>query len=689
MPAVEQLTPLTSLTQGSFLRWAFTAAAYLAERQEELDALNVFPVPDGDTGTNLLRTLSSALEMLLSDSHDSAGNGQARSERSLQSRLDELSRDALLSARGNSGVILSQLIVGLAEGIGLTRIENASQAGLGLESPREARHGSAPGEQPLGSNGAGETPEAPVTHEPESYADASVGPGELATALAVAARRAREGVNDPVDGTILTVAEAAATAATTAADEGGSLSQVVRAATEASLRALAATTSQLPQLAQAGVVDAGGAGLVVILQALDDVVHRVDRRATPRAAPAALRTAGDPLAEAPGDDPGQEPSLGLATSEPTPAAGAEYEVVYHLADVASAQVEALTARLGELGDSIVIGGSRDRAGVRSLVTVHVHTPEPGAAVEAAHEAGRPSGIRIEVLTEATHGPAVDDAADAAASPHPHSQPHARAHPPAETRRHAGPPEPADYDLSRDRPRSEDEELEEGRLGLLAGATGAAVAELMRETGAQVITPADGTAGEPGRLLANVEDAIRRTRCATVLVLPGRPEGAVAAQAAAVRANADGITVVVADTRSPVQALAALSVYDADADPETEARRLTAIAEAVRCGSVEVATRASTFAAGKCRRGDLLAYAEGDVRAVGPDAMMVAGALVEHLLAPRRKEQEPPELVTLVAGLGHLGLAQSLAGQIEHGHPEVEVVAIEGGQHDSVLLVGVE
>ena len=673
MPAVEPLIPLTSLTQGSFLRWAFTAAAYLAERQEELDALNVFPVPDGDTGTNLLRTLSSALEMLLSDSNDSAGDGRPGSERSLQSRLDELSRDALLSARGNSGVILSQLIVGLAEGIGLTRIENASQAGLGLESPR----GSA----------VQEGARVREPRESEAHEDASVGPSELATALTVAAQRAREGVNDPVDGTILTVAEAAAEGATTTADAGGSLSQVVRAATEASLRALAGTTSQLPQLAQAGVVDAGGAGLVVILQALDDVVHRVDRRSIPLGADAAaVRAARSrlPKASGPTDTSGSNGSDGShqTGSSATPgASGAQFEVVYHLVDVASAQVKQLEARLGELGDSIVIGGSRDRGGVRSLVTVHVHTSEPGLAVETAHEAGRPAGIRIEILTEATHASPTSDL------PGPGSP---QAHPvPVHALTHGTPAESPSFDLPRDRPHSDDEGLDEDRLGLLAGATGDAVADLMRETGAQVITPADGTAGEPGRLLTNVEEAIRRTRCATVLVLPGRPEGAVAAQAAAVRANADGITVVVADTRSPVQALAALSVFDADADPETEARRLADIAEAVRCGSVEVATRASTFAAGRCRRGDLLAYAEGDVRAVGPDVMMVAKALVEHLLAPRGERAEPPELVTLVAGQGHLVLAETLAGQSERGHPDLEVVAIEGGQHDSVLLVGVE
>lgn len=630
MPVVESVTPstpLSSLNQGSFLRWAFTAAAYLAERQEELDALNVFPVPDGDTGTNMLRTLSSALEMLLADA-----NGQ---ERSLQSRLDELSRDALLSARGNSGVILSQLIVGLAEGIGLTRIESASQT-------------------------------------PDDGDDATVGPVELATALSVAARRAREGVSNPVDGTILTVAEAAAAAAQATADGGGSLAEVVRATTEAALRGLAGTTSQLPQLAEAGVVDAGGAGLVVIYQALDDVVHRVDRRSAPIGLPEG------------GHGRAAQPSARVAASALGSALGSvpEYEVVYHLSDAESEKVEELSKRLAELGDSIVIGGSRDRAGVRSLVTVHVHTREPGPAIEAAHLVGAPAGIRVELLTDA------DDVACADAAPQ-HVPTHAVHH-------HEQAPS---FELPLARPHSDDPGLDKGRLGILAGATGSGIAELMRETGAQVITPADGGAAEPRRLLASVEQAIRRTGCTTVLALPGRPEGAVAAQAAAVRANADGITVVVADTRSPVQALAALAVYDPDADPETEARRLATLAEAVRCGSVEVATRAATFAAGRCRRGDLLAYAEGDVRAVGPDVVGVAKTLVDHLLAPRASshgrdvhdghDAAAPELVTLVAGQGHIGLAESLAGLIERGHPGIEVVAIEGGQHDAVLLVGVE
>ncbi len=660
------MTPLTSLNQGAFLRWAFTAASYLAERQEELDALNVFPVPDGDTGTNLLRTLSAALEMLLADS-----NGD---ERSLQSRLDELSRDALLSARGNSGVILSQLIVGLAEGVGLTRIDGSSSAGMGLEAPR--RHG--------------------VGARAETREDATVGPADLATAMRVAAARAREGVSNPVDGTILTVAQAAADEAVAVAEAGGSLSAVTRAATEASMKALALTTSQLPQLAQAGVVDAGGAGLVVILQALDDVVHRADRRSAPIGEPGVRRTR--PLAipagwgaGGNGDDRGPADGAAARDQGASGAGGptlpvAEFEVVYHLLDVPGAQVRELEARLAQLGDSIVVGGGREVDGVRALVTVHVHTREPGAAIEAAYAAGMPTGIRLEALADVV-SPSASGTACADGAP---SSSLARSSPGRRERAEA-----PDYHLPRARPRTQDGGLDPATLGILAGATGEGIVSLMREAGAEVITAADGGPGEPKRLLAAAQAAIARTGCSTVLALPGRPEGTVAAQAAAVRANAEGITVVVADTRSPVQALAALAVFDVDAEPESEARRLAALAEAVRCGSVEVAGRGATYATGRARRGDLIAYGEGDVRAVGPDAVAVAKSLVDHLLAPRKSgapqagDDDGPELVTLVAGEGHLGLAESLAATIEGDHPDIEVIAIEGGQHDSVLLVGVE
>jgi dihydroxyacetone kinase-like predicted kinase len=188
-------------------RWAALGLDGLRRHQREIDDLNVYPVPDGDTGTNLVLTVAAAAEALTSPATE------------VGQELRALARGALLGARGNSGVILSQLLRGLADAL--------------VAVP--AAHGRA-----------------------------------FATALATAAAAAYRAVASPVEGTILSVAQAAADAA--GAAESDDLARVVGAAAAAAREALARTPEQLPALARAGVVDAGGFGLCVLLDALAEVV---------------------------------------------------------------------------------------------------------------------------------------------------------------------------------------------------------------------------------------------------------------------------------------------------------------------------------------------------------------------------------------------------------------------------------
>src|SRR5690606_11836361 len=196
-------------------RWALAARAALAEARDQIDALNVFPVPDGDTGSNMFLTFDGALDVL-------RGRYQAgQAPTTLHDGLALIARGMLLSARGNSGVILSQLSRGLFEAV--------AAAG--------------PVEQV----------------DPRVLADGF----ERADSLAWAA------VSEPVEGTILSVSRAAARAAgKAAAAPGATVLTVAEAALEAAQEALAETPRQLPVLARAGVVDAGGAGFVVLLRAL-------------------------------------------------------------------------------------------------------------------------------------------------------------------------------------------------------------------------------------------------------------------------------------------------------------------------------------------------------------------------------------------------------------------------------------
>jgi DAK2 domain fusion protein YloV len=301
------------------LRWCQAALAALAESREEIDALNVYPVPDGDTGTNLYLTMEAAAQ---------AAEAAARPEATIADVVTAAARGALLGARGNSGVILAQMLRGVAEAF------SAETEG----------------------------------------ADAGV----LSDALGRAADQGYEAVAEPVEGTMLTVARAAADAARAALEagrtgRGAAMPAVALAAAEAARDAVLRTPEQLEVLRNAGVVDAGGQGLSVILDAFDTVL--TGRRRLPSIRQLAEHTVPEVRREPEGHHEG-------------PA----YEVMYVL-DAAADAVTQLKAELLPLGDSLVVVGGD------GLWNVHVHVDDAGKAVEAGIRAGRPSDVRITYLPD--------------------------------------------------------------------------------------------------------------------------------------------------------------------------------------------------------------------------------------------------------------------------------------------------
>ncbi len=314
--------------------WALLTRAALAARRTEIDELNVFPVPDGDTGTNLYLTLDGAIDDVV------AAHG-ARGVLGTAGLVDEcrtLRRAILMSARGNSGVIISQVVGGLCDVV----IE------------REAE---------------------------------TVDTAMLVECLERGAAKARASVAHPQEGTILTVADAAAAGARAAGDAGGSMSEVSAAAVEAATEALARTPEQLPALARAGVVDAGGAGCVLLLEAL----HRVVTGAW-TATDDGLLTTGPDLAGVEWHAARRDATPPTPTTEDDAASdGPAFEVMYLLADSDADAVQTLRAALDRLGDSLLVVGGPD------LWNVHVHVDDAGAAVEAGIVAGRPERVRITHL----------------------------------------------------------------------------------------------------------------------------------------------------------------------------------------------------------------------------------------------------------------------------------------------------
>ncbi|MEW1829520.1 DAK2 domain-containing protein [Streptomyces sp. NPDC088196] len=308
--------------------WCGLALRSLGRAREEIDAINVYPVADGDTGTNLYLTMESAVAAVeaVFDGHGTLSERKPP----LADAARAMAHGALIGARGNSGTILAQLLRGMAQV---------------LAADGETAH----------TDGEG-----------------------LRLALRRAADSARHAVAHPVEGTVLSVASAAANAADDT-DTEGDCGTVARAAYEGACAALAATPGQLAVLERAGVVDAGGRGLVAVLAALVETFTGEVPVFGAHARVEAVLASGSPgVADVTlcGDGP-----------EAVQEGGPAFEVIY-LLEADDSAVTRLRQRLDALGDSLVVVGGD------GLWNVHVHVDDAGAAVEAGVEAGRPYRIRI-------------------------------------------------------------------------------------------------------------------------------------------------------------------------------------------------------------------------------------------------------------------------------------------------------
>ncbi|TSB17607.1 DAK2 domain-containing protein [Streptomyces benahoarensis] len=345
--------------------WCGLALEALGRERARIDAINVYPVADGDTGTNLYLTVESAARAVEAafDGHASAGTAPC-----LADAAGAMAHGALIGARGNSGTILAQLLRGMTEILAAPPVPAAGPGAAGADDA------GATGERPGGC--------PPMT---------------LGRALHRAAAAAREAVAHPVEGTVLTVAASAADAAVAVAATAPHAAAVAGAAHDGARTALRATPGQLAALGRAGVVDAGGCGLVALLGALADALS-----GEVTTAPVPVR-ADAPLPEAAG--PAAVTVAAPESCPPGEAAGPAFEVIY-LLEATDAAVARLRSRLDALGDSLVVVGGDD------LWRVHVHVDDAGAAVEAGIEAGRPYRIRISHFDGAAH--AVREAVEPAA-----------------------------------------------------------------------------------------------------------------------------------------------------------------------------------------------------------------------------------------------------------------------------------
>ena len=328
--------PLREIGGEQVLAGLTSALSWLEANQQEINDLNVFPVPDGDTGSNMYLTLRSAVE----EARD------APTPEAADSVLAAAAHGSLMGARGNSGVILSQILRGFAQGAA-QRVH-------------------------LDANG-------------------------VALAITEASAVAYRAVMKPTEGTILTVVRDAAAAAAAAAATTDDIRVILdRVVTEAHA-AVERTTEQLQVLRDANVVDAGGFGLAVILEGFARAVG--DTHAT-APAPALLRRSGEPALRLP-PNPGDMEATGSALARHGAAAVAPREQGWgycteFLINGPGLDVEAIRTELSALGESALVVGDPD------LVRVHIHTGDPAGLIAAASSRGRMSKLKVEDMSAQHH-----------------------------------------------------------------------------------------------------------------------------------------------------------------------------------------------------------------------------------------------------------------------------------------------
>lgn len=534
--------------------WAHTCVGDLIRHTDEINALNVFPVADADTGTNMLFTLRSGLV----EADPAAASGDVAAVAAA------LARGALNGARGNSGVILSQILRALAD----------------------------------------------VTADAARDRDiADIDAALLAAALrhAVVLVIAAMG-GQAVPGTVVSVLQAAAGATECLAAERAGLPQTLIAAGDAAAAALDETTGQLAVLAEAGVVDAGGRGLLVLLDAL-------------------TRTVTGHAPERPAYLPPGPPTRPETADAPPP----QFEVMYLLGECEGEALDTLRRALHALGDSVALAPAAD-----GRHSVHVHTDDAGAAVEAGLAAGAVSRIRISAL---------------------------------ETGRVA----PGGWSR---------------RRAVLAVVDGDGAAELFGGEGACVLRP-DAELVDPANAVSADElmRALVDTGAAQVMVLPN---GYVAAEdlvAGCAAAIGWGIDVVPLPCGSMVQGLAALAVHDPARQAVDDGYTMARAAAGSRHGSVRIAAEQALTWAGACLPGDGLGISGDEVVVVDPDPVAAAARLIDLLLG------SGGELVTVLigagAGTGADTVAEALADHVHRRHPGTEFSSYQTGHRGDLLLIGVE
>lgn len=496
------------LTGKMFRDGVISAANNIANSRKSVDALNIFPVPDGDTGTNMSMTIGAAAkEMAVLPDTCSIGEAASKCASAL-----------LRGARGNSGVILSLIFRGFSKGF--KELEEADGK-------------------------------------------------DVAKAFELGVKAAYKAVMKPTEGTILTVVRKASEAATELSKTVNDPMEVAFSAMMAAKEALAETPNQLPVLKQAGVVDAGGQGLVLIFEGFHSVF--------------ANGVIVQPL-EAPQESTNQESKSTVAAASDDIEFGYCSEFLIEKAkDAKEKDLLKLRAFLESIGDCVVVVDDTD------IIKVHVHSNEPGNVIQAALKYGQLINIKIDNMRYQHRN--AQEGADEAKS---------------------------EVKLE---PVSPDNEY-----GFVAVCAGNGLSELFKDIGADVVVSGGQTMNPSTDDILN---AVKATPAKTVFVLPNNKNIIMAAEQAA--RLAEGRKVVVLQTKTIPQGISAMLMFDEEADADKNALAMTQAAESVQTALVTFAARDSEVEGVPVKKGEIMGLCNGKIRFVGADKVDIAFKAASKLI----------------------------------------------------------
>ena len=539
----------------------------LESKKEWINELNVFPVPDGDTGTNMTLTMMSAAKEVM-----------AVQNLDMETLAKAISSGSLRGARGNSGVILSQLLRGFTKEI--KSVEVIDQA-------------------------------------------------IIAAAFKRAVETAYKAVMKPKEGTILTVAKGMADMALEAANTGLEMEQYFRVIIERGDLVLSQTPEMLPVLKQAGVVDSGGQGLMQVMKGAFDAY--LGKEVDFDAAPAPKAASSGTGAAANVEDLG-EITFGYCT-----------EFIVNLEhELEPSQVAEFKAYLESLGDSIVLVADEE------LVKVHVHTNDPGLAIQKGLSYGSLSRMKIDNMREEHEERLIAQASKVAAEQ-----------------------KAAEEEALKDQPRKP--------YGFIAVSIGEGINEIFKELNVDHLISGGQTMNPSTEDMLN---AIEKLNADTIYILPNNKNIILAAEQAA-RMTEDKQIVVVPAKTVP-QGITALINFSPDMSPEENLEVMKEEISRVKTGEVTYAVRDTSLNGFEIHEGDIMGIGDSGILANGKDIEEVTLQMIEEMV------DDESCVISIYYGQDvAANTAEALEGKIQALYPDLDVEVHTGGQPIYYYLVSVE